>query len=120
MGLQRTQPTNQMSDDDIILARQSLQENIIIALADEQNRDQSEYRWIYEVVVYEEEDGEATAFHYYTEPSDCHWIATHDDDAYDIHYIRVSKTSPTFAMAFHNSNVDRIRRENGMPSHIDT
>ena len=52
MGLQRTpQPTNQMSDDDIILARQSLQENIIIALADEQNRDQSEYRWIYEVVV---------------------------------------------------------------------
>ena len=119
MGLQRTQPINQMSDDDIILARQSLQENIIIALEDEKNRDQSEHRWIYEVVVYEEEDGEATAFHYYTEPSDCQRIANHDC-VYEIQYIRVSKTSPTFAMAFHNSNVDRIRRESGMPSCVDT
>ena len=78
-----------------------------------QDANNNPYRWIYEVVMYSSSPSTIpSTVRFYTNPVDCH---SYFGENVMISYTRVEKTSPIFATAFHNSNVNRIRLEHDIP-----
>jgi hypothetical protein len=104
---------NEMLSEDMLEdMRTALHENIISELNDDIDINQSEHRYVYEVVYTNVEEEEITTVRYYSNAIDCNKYLDYQDVT--VYYKKVPRSSPFWAMAYHNSNVERVRVENGI------
>ena len=94
-------PRKRLQNDD-----DEVHEKIMNAILDDRDQDPSDHRYIYEVVTFTENLHDVRRIQYYTNAIDCHKYI--DDRTVSVIYKRVLVTSPIFAMAFHNSIINRI------------
>jgi hypothetical protein len=104
--------TETVTEDMLEDMRTALHENIISELNDDIDTNQSEYRYVYEVVYTNVEEEEITTVRYYSNAVDCNTYLDYQDVT--VYYKKVPRSSPFWAMAYHNSNVERVRVENGI------
>jgi len=104
--------------DDLEHMRDALHENIMNELLEDMNENESDHRYVYEIVTFDDDLVNIMSLRYYTNAVDCQIYM--DQPTVSILYKRVGKSSPQYAMAFHNSNVHRIQEENGIVLNYET